>query len=607
MGAAAALRLSSSSTTPCSSFNTTIATRVDGWTINGETSRSTFGAGAPHGRCGRMDQQKPQIDGRDKNSRTLIFERARVAVYKRMKAILVFPVALALCAATVALILPKRYDASVTIQIDPRQRSAASVAADSSKPKIEQPTIEAEIKTLQSEPIIRRAVEALHLESDPEFKSHWPAALLTRLFRGGTPQTDTEAAVYDRLSISRLRNTLLVNIRISSSDPVKSARVANAVADAYLKDQAEDNWSLQTATAMMGQEPGGGTASGNVVPTASERMFSSLLAQYGEALQVVGSSLVTKAEPPHTPAGPKPKRSITITFAVGLLSAIAIALLLEFRSFPGTRAKHVEAAFACPHMTSLPVISTHDAAHTPSRACRFILAEPSGGYAEAVRDTCKGLEQRRGDAASRVTLVVSALPGEGAEYLASNIAHQFALSGQSPLLVDADLRMKNLTRLLAGKSQSGLFDQIASRQPVETAILRDCVTGLHFLPASGPAPIPLSVPETLRSTAFVEAIAVLKQRFATIVLTAPPLLVVTDARILGDMADEIVFVTAWHKTPKRVAKKALTSLETNQRKVAGAVLTDISDDNEIAMMSFSDIFEEIRDAASLATFSERAA
>jgi Mrp family chromosome partitioning ATPase/capsular polysaccharide biosynthesis protein len=554
-----------------------------------------------------MDQQKPQIDERKRTGGTLVFAHARVAIYKRMKAILLFPVAVALCAAAVVSILPKRYDASVTIQIDPRQRSAASVAADSSEPKTEQPTIEAEIKTLQSEPIIRRAVEAIHLESDPEFKSHWPAALFARLFRGVTPQTDTEAAVYDRLTVSRLRHTLLVSIRISSSDPVKSARVANAVADAYLKDQAEGNWSLQTATAMMGQGPGGGTASGNVKQTASERMFSSLLSQYGEALQVVGSRLVTKAEPPRTPAGPKPSRIIAIAFAVGLLSAIAVALLLEFRSSAGTRALYVEAAFACPHMTSLPVISTRDAANTPSRACRFILAEPAGGYAKAVRDTCKELEQRRGDAASRVTLVVSALPGEGAEFLASNIAHQFALAGQSPLLVDADLRMKNLTRLLAGKSQSGLFDQIVSHQPVETAILRDCLTGLHFLPASGPAPIPISVPDTLRSTAFAEAITALKQRFATIVLTAPPLLVVTDARILGDMADEIVFVTAWHKTPKRVAKKALTSLGANQRKVAGAVLTDIAEDNEVSMMSFADIFEEIRDAAALATFSERAA
>ncbi|HEY8194868.1 MAG TPA: Wzz/FepE/Etk N-terminal domain-containing protein, partial [Hyphomicrobium sp.] len=100
-----------------------------------------------------MDQQKPQIDEREKNSGSLIFARARVAIYKRMKAILVFPVVVALCAAAVVLILPKHYDASVTIQIDPRQRSAASIAADSSEPKTDQPTIEAEIETLQSEPI----------------------------------------------------------------------------------------------------------------------------------------------------------------------------------------------------------------------------------------------------------------------------------------------------------------------------------------------------------------------------------------------------------------------------------------------------------------------
>jgi len=164
--------------------------------------------------------------------------------------------------------------------------------------------------------------------------------------------------------------------------------------------------------------------------------------------------------------------------------------------------------------------------------------------------------------------------------------------------------MKALTRQLAGQSLRGLLDQIASHQPVDEAILRDGVTGLHFLPASGPAPIPLSVPSALRSPALADAIATLREHFETIILSAPPLLPVSDARVLADLSDQIIFVTAWHKTPRQLARKALTSLGVNQRKVVGAVLTDVADEAGVSIMSFADIFDEIRSAA---WFANRAA
>jgi Mrp family chromosome partitioning ATPase len=209
-------------------------------------------------------------------------------------------------------------------------------------------------------------------------------------------------------------------------------------------------------------------------------------------------------------------------------------------------------------MTSLPMIPSEHS--LSSRACRFVLAEPAGTYAEAVRSSCRELEKRRAGAPSRLILIVSALANEGAECLASNIAHQYALAGHASLLIDADLRAKTLTHELARDSARGLLDQIATHQPIENAILRDCATGLHFLPASGPAPIPLAAKDVLRGKALGDAIATLKQSFVTIVMTAPPLLAATDATILAELADEIVFVTAWQKTPRRLAQKALATI-----------------------------------------------
>ncbi|HVX35397.1 MAG TPA: Wzz/FepE/Etk N-terminal domain-containing protein [Hyphomicrobium sp.] len=551
-----------------------------------------------------MDQRDRQVERR-KSGGASSFALVRVALYKRMKAIAAFPVVLALCATIVVWALPKRFEATATVQIDPRQRSKTTApiadAADATDLESHQQSIEAELGTLRSEPVIRSAIDALHLDKDPEFKPGWPTTWLSRL-SGASPEMETEAAILRRLTVSRLRNTLLVNIRMSSSDPAKSARIANAIADAYLQDWAAGKSSVETAATMMGQRSKD-DIDGDGIVTESERVFGSLLAQYGQNLEVPGPSLVTKAVPPRDATAPKPVHTAAMTFALGLLAAIGIALRLEFKT--STRTSRVETAFACPHMTSLPVIPVQDT--TPARACRFVLAEPTGNYAEAIRETCRELEKRRGGAPSRMTLVVSALPGEGAECLASNIAHQYAAAGHSPLLIDADLRMGSLTRQLAGQSSSGLLDQIANRKPVESAILRDCATGLHFLPACGLTPIPLSVRDILRSKAFAESIAALKRDFVTIVMSAPPLLTVSDAHVLAELADDIVFVTAWQKTPKRRAKQALGIIAAYQTKLVGAALTDIADREDTAIMSLYEVLEEMRNVAPMPAFRTHAA
>lgn len=526
------------------------------------------------------------------------FARARVAVYKRVKAIAAFPVVLAFSATVIVLLIPERYEATATVQIDPRQRSTASIVPDSDEPQSTQPTIEAELQALQSAPVIRSAIQSLRLDRDEDFKPSWPRAMFTGLF-GPTSLAQTEAAVRSRLQVSRVRHTLLVKIRISSDDPNKSARIANAIATAYLKDHAEATASRQTAAAIMGQN-GGNDAKSVGPPTASERVFESLVAQYGQTLELPGPRLVAKANPPRRPETPKRTHIVAIVFVLGLIAAIGTAVLLEFRSFAHTQATRVRAQFSCSHMTSLPAILRNVSA--PSHACRFVLAEPAGDYAEAVRQTCRELEKRRNGAPSRLTLVVSALPDEGAECLASNIAHQYAVAGHAPLLIDADLRMKTLTRQLADKCPCGLLDQIASNRPVENAILRDCATGLHFLPASGPAPIPMPVRDILNSKAFANSIATLKQNFVKIVLSAPPLLTATDALLLADMADEIVFATAWQKTPARLAKKALASIDAYQTKLAGAALTEIVERNDTSIMSLYEVLEEMRSAAAHSAF-----
>lgn len=533
-----------------------------------------------------MSQQTAAVEKRGKR---VAFASLRLAVVKRAKAIVAVPIIAAIAASAVVVLLPDRYTASVVIQTEPHQKPATEANGATSSGTLaseaDRQEIEKQIAFLRSAPVIDHVVSELQLAKDQEFQARPLMVRLAALFKSAAPEAEIRDAVTSRLNVSRVRSTLLLNVQFASRDAEKSSRIANAIADEYLAQKR----SAAAADVTVKRN--------SAAPTASERVFASLVDQYGLSRRLSGAHIVTAAEPPRRPAGPKRIRIVAIVAVSGLALALAIALLLEREA--SLRTRKVEEMLACPHMTSVPVIASNDDARTPARGARMIIADPQCPYAEAVRNACRELVRRGDGEASRVILVASALPGEGSELFASNVAHHFAVDGHEALLIDCDFRMKGLTRQLTPQNTSGLLDQIASKQPIENVILRDSLTGVHFLPASGPAPIPLTMPDALRSAEFSDAIASLKARFSTIVLAAPPLVPTMDACILAELADQIVFLTAWHRTPRALAKKALALLDGNQRKVVGAVLTDISEDGDAGVMSFAAIFNEIRRAAGL--------
>ncbi len=162
------------------------------------------------------------------------------------------------------------------------------------------------------------------------------------------------------------------------------------------------------------------------------------------------------------------------------------------------------------------------------------------------------------------------------DIIASNLAHHYALTGQRVLLIDGDLRRAPLTRKLAPQRALGLLDTLVRHQPVESAILHDKASDLYFLPAMSPTPLETARPEMLASRRMAETIHSLTKQFDIILIDAPPLLPVVDARILADYSDQIVFVTTWRKTPKQLAKRALQSLGFNHEKVAGVVMNSVA-------------------------------
>jgi len=68
----------------------------------------------------------------------------------------------------------------------------------------------------------------------------------------------------------------------------------------------------------------------------------------------------------------------------------------------------------------------------------------------------------------------------------------------------------------------------------------------------------------------------LKQNFDLIIIDTPPVMAVTDARVLASLVDKTLFVVNWDKTPRQVVKTGLEELLKANPSIAGIVLQQVN-------------------------------
>jgi polysaccharide biosynthesis transport protein len=164
----------------------------------------------------------------------------------RQYLVILFLVLLAGVAGVIFLVTtPPTYTAQAKIFIGTQKAQFVQQQSLFAEAPIDSAQMESQIQILQSKAIVESVVEKLKLADDPEFASP-PVGLIRRVLQVLTtstaePKLDaTETAIAtltDRFTIKRVGLSFLIEIGASSRSPDKSARIANAVAAAYIDDQ----------------------------------------------------------------------------------------------------------------------------------------------------------------------------------------------------------------------------------------------------------------------------------------------------------------------------------------------------------------------------------
>lgn len=242
-------------------------------------------------------------------------------------------------------------------------------------------------------------------------------------------------------------------------------------------------------------------------------------------------------------------------------------LLDNYMSSP----EEVEQVSGVPYIGQIPLLPPATSfSKTRARPGDYLVEKPHSGFAEAFRHLRASIMFADIDKAAKTVAVVSSLPSEGKTSMTFCLGRMASMSGTKTIVIDGDIRLRQLTETSGVSSESGLLEYLFGEASLADVIKTDEKTGLHIMPLSDRKHTPRDV---FGSRAFDALLLQLQQTYDLIVIDTGPLLLMAEARVVVSKVDQVVVATRWRKTQRNTLRDTMKILRDFHANVAGVVLT----------------------------------
>ena len=177
-------------------------------------------------------------------------------------------------------------------------------------------------------------------------------------------------------------------------------------------------------------------------------------------------------------------------------------------------------------------------------------------------------------------LVTSTIPGEGKTMISCNLASSFSRHGKRVLLMDCDLRRPMLHRHFKLTNEAGLIAWFEAGATITSDPFTDAALGitkvdenLYLLRSGGRSKSPT---ELLEKPIFGQFIESLKSHFDLIVVDSPPMGAVTDALLISERTDEVIYVCRFNRAYRKHIRLYIKQLRESKNELLGIVLNGLS-------------------------------
>jgi tyrosine-protein kinase len=274
------------------------------------------------------------------------------------------------------------------------------------------------------------------------------------------------------------------------------------------------------------------------------------------------ASVVDPAEPPSAPVQPRPPLIVAVSALLGLIAGLMLAYALElFR-------RRIETAEDIGEFTPAPVIGRLPRVRPLQRGqAGLIWDEPKMSSLQegfrALRTNIEFVTKRR----HSVIQVTSPNAAQGKSTIVANLGMAFAQVGIDTLILDADLRRPFQDRIFELDNRRGLSTLMAMPdadvQPIPVGM-----DGLWVMPSS----------TEMLHIRFERVLDELRERFPLVLVDTPPILPVSDARLIAPCTDGVVMVVAAGTQKPASLTSALEKLSLAGANLIGIVLNQAGED-----------------------------
>lgn len=284
------------------------------------------------------------------------------------------------------------------------------------------------------------------------------------------------------------------------------------------------------------------------------------------------------------PVPVKPKKGMVVALAAVLglmLSAgyiLAAGLLRRGVETPDQLEEHGIAVYAAIPLSEhqqkvdrLAALKRHKRSrHQPIPL--LAVDDPADLAVEALRSLRTSLHFATMEASNKVLMISGPSPEVGKSFVTANLAAVLAQVGQKVVVVDADMRKGHLHRYFDNDGNTGLSTLLSGQAELDKVIVRTRVENLDFLPRGQVPPNPS---ELLMHPRFKELMERLSSEYDLVLVDTPPVLAVTDASIIGQLAGTSLLVARYAVNSVKEVDVSVGRFEQNRVDIKGVILNCI--------------------------------
>jgi succinoglycan biosynthesis transport protein ExoP len=365
----------------------------------------------------------------------------------------------------------------------------------------------------------------------------------------------------------------LTTVSASSESPQRAAEIANAYSEAYIDFRREaDKAPLKKNIAVIEAQIGELSAEEAAGPKGGLLREQLNTLEVEEALQTGSTSLVQEASAPSSPSKPKTKRNVLIGLVIGIVLGLALAAIIERLD------RHVRSIEELEELFGLPIIARIPKSNNFKNAS---VEHMMGAIeSEAFRTLRTNIRYLNINRELNTILIASPEPNDGKSTVTRGLAGAMAQTGDSVILVEADLHKESAFRYGSGYRQEGLSGVLVGA-PLEDSVLHVPIAGTkareeRTLPVLPSGPIPPNPTELLESDRMRDLLVELAERYEYVIIDSPAIGVVSDAMALVPQVSGILTVGGIGRTTREGAARFMEQLQMSGNRPLGLIATMIS-------------------------------